>query len=108
MEQASLMAVQDGFFTGWIRETENTMTVQSSLSVSKKEKKKEKTEGKGANGVGKRTYSGLLLGAHTMATLSGSMTWYPTEVCRSLLLKKQVWEGCVCIQPHTIKPSLST
>lgn len=35
MEQARLMTVQDGFFTGWIRETEDTMTVQSSMSVSK-------------------------------------------------------------------------
>lgn len=42
-----------------------------------------------------RTHEGLLLGAHTIAILSGIITWYPQCVCRSLLLIKHVWDGCV-------------
>ena len=55
-----------------------------------------------------RTAYSPLLGAHTMAILSGIMTWYPQCVCRSLELMKHVCVGCVWIQPSTIRSSPST
>jgi hypothetical protein len=52
-----------------------------------------------------QTHSGVLLGAQTIAILSGIIIWYPQWVCRSRLLIKQVCVGCVWIQPSTIKSS---
>lgn len=97
VEQARLMTIENRIFARRIREAENTMTVHPLYQRWFKH-----------DMAGSRTYSGDLEGAHTMATLSGNMTWYPTLVCRSLLLRKHVCVGCVWIQPQTMSSSPST
>ena len=98
MEQASLMAVQNGFFTGWIREAENTMTVQSSISVSTKKKKKTGRErgqwGRQKNLLGTlagRTHDGHTFGKHDL--ISHRSMQIPTAQKTGL--------GRMCVYPAT-------
>ena len=80
MEYARSTAVQNGLLAWGVSKAETTPAV--SLSVSQ-------TKSRGSW----MAYLGCFVGAQTMAMLSGIMTWYPTWVCRSLLLIKQVCVG---------------
>jgi hypothetical protein len=63
MEESRLGAIQHCLFAWWICKAENTMTV---IFVSKPFTTYGNMEGE--------THSGSLLGAHTIATLSGNIT----------------------------------
>lgn len=72
MEEAWFVAIQDSLFAWWICKAEDTMTVFSGIFVSKPAHLVTRKEEAGKGGA--TTYSGSLLGAHTIATLSGNIT----------------------------------
>lgn len=82
VEGGRLVAVEDVRKAGRIREAEDAVPDRDLLAVELP-----KTDG--------ATYEGSKRGAHTMAILSGNMTWYPACVCMSRELRKQVCVGCV-------------
>jgi hypothetical protein len=83
VEGGRLIAVEDVRKAGRIREAEDAVPDRDLLAAVEQPK----TDG--------ATYEGSKRGAHTMAILSGNMTWYPACVCMSRELRKQVCVGCV-------------
>jgi hypothetical protein len=69
MEESRFIAIQDCLFTRWICEAEDTMTGFGLLSVFHRKRERNREWRKRG-----KTHSGSLLGAHTIATLSGNMT----------------------------------
>jgi hypothetical protein len=84
MEDARFRAIQNGLFAGRISKAKappaDIELADTRIIIMKR---------------GVVIYLGSLLGAQTMAILSGIITWYPTCVCRSRLLIKHVCVGCV-------------
>jgi hypothetical protein len=71
MKQARFVAIEHCLFARWIREAKYTMAVLLLISVPLQRPKKWEKEERNED---KETYSGSLLGAHTIATLSGNIT----------------------------------